>query len=97
MSQILSRPRRGTVIAGVCAGLARRFDISPTLVRVLAVASCILPGRRSWSTSSCGSSCRETRSDTSQVGGALSRRRTRQGARPLRAARPTTAARTGPR
>ncbi len=44
MSHILARPRRGAVIAGVCAGLARRFDISPTLVRVIAVASCILPG-----------------------------------------------------
>ena len=40
----LSRPRRGRVIAGVCAGLARRFDVSKTLVRVLFVASCILPG-----------------------------------------------------
>ena len=44
MSHILARPRRGAVIAGVCAGLARRFDVSPTLVRVIAVASCILPG-----------------------------------------------------
>jgi phage shock protein PspC (stress-responsive transcriptional regulator) len=44
MSHVLARPRRGAVIAGVCAGLARRFDMSPTLVRVLAVASCILPG-----------------------------------------------------
>ncbi len=40
----LSRPRHGKVIAGVCAGLARRFGMSATLVRVLAVLSCILPG-----------------------------------------------------
>ncbi len=42
-STALVRPRR-RVIAGVCAGLARRFDVSPTLVRVLFVASCLLPG-----------------------------------------------------
>ncbi|WP_265522291.1 PspC domain-containing protein [Oerskovia flava] len=40
----LSRPRRGRVIAGVCAGLARRFGWSPTVVRVVAVASILLPG-----------------------------------------------------
>ncbi len=42
-SQALVRPRR-RVVAGVCAALARRFDMSPTLVRVLFVASCLLPG-----------------------------------------------------
>ena len=42
-SQALVRPRR-RVLAGVCAGLARRFDTSPTLVRLLFVASCLLPG-----------------------------------------------------
>lgn len=40
----LARPRSGRMIAGVCAGLARRFGISTTLVRVLAVASVFLPG-----------------------------------------------------
>ncbi|WP_098456130.1 PspC domain-containing protein [Sanguibacter antarcticus] len=40
----LSRPRRGAMIAGVCAGLGRHFDMSPTTVRLLAVASCLLPG-----------------------------------------------------
>lgn len=39
----LVRPRR-RVIGGVCAALARRFGVSPTLVRVLFVASCLLPG-----------------------------------------------------
>jgi phage shock protein PspC (stress-responsive transcriptional regulator) len=42
-SQALVRPR-SRVIAGVCAGLAQRFDVSPTLVRVLFVVSCLLPG-----------------------------------------------------
>jgi phage shock protein PspC (stress-responsive transcriptional regulator) len=40
----LSRPRSGRMIAGVCAGLARRFGLSPTLVRWIAVASILLPG-----------------------------------------------------
>jgi phage shock protein C len=40
----LVRPRTGRVIAGVCAGLARRFNLSPTLVRVLFVLSVFLPG-----------------------------------------------------
>jgi phage shock protein PspC (stress-responsive transcriptional regulator) len=40
----LVRPQRGRVIAGVCAGLARRFGMSPTAVRVLFVLSLLLPG-----------------------------------------------------
>ena len=40
----LSRPVRGKVVAGVCAGLARRFGLSPTVVRLLFVLSCVLPG-----------------------------------------------------
>jgi phage shock protein PspC (stress-responsive transcriptional regulator) len=40
----LARPQRGRLLAGVCAGLARRFGVSTTLVRVLFVLSCILPG-----------------------------------------------------
>ncbi len=44
MSTPLSRPQNNKIIAGVCAGLAERFGISATLVRILAVASCILPG-----------------------------------------------------
>jgi phage shock protein PspC (stress-responsive transcriptional regulator) len=39
----LVRPQR-RIIAGVCAGLARRFGVSPTLVRVLFVLSLLLPG-----------------------------------------------------
>lgn len=40
----LIRPRRGRVIAGVCAAVAHRFGISTTLVRVLTVLSFLLPG-----------------------------------------------------
>lgn len=40
----LSRPRHGRMIAGVCAGLARRFGRSTGLVRALFVISCLLPG-----------------------------------------------------
>jgi phage shock protein C len=40
----LARPREGRIIAGVCAGLARRFGWNVTLVRVLALVSIVLPG-----------------------------------------------------
>lgn len=40
----LVRPLNGRVIAGVCAGLARRFNLSPALVRILFVLSVFLPG-----------------------------------------------------
>ncbi len=43
-STALVRPQRGRVIAGVCAGLARRFGMSPTAVRVLFLISLLLPG-----------------------------------------------------
>jgi phage shock protein PspC (stress-responsive transcriptional regulator) len=43
-STALTRPQRGKVVAGVCAGLARRFGMSPTAVRVLFVLSLLLPG-----------------------------------------------------
>ncbi|NMO93968.1 PspC domain-containing protein [Actinomycetospora sp. TBRC 11914] len=41
---VLTRPRDGAVIAGVCAGLAERFGVSANVVRVLFVLSCLLPG-----------------------------------------------------
>lgn len=44
MPRSLSRPRTNRVLAGVCAGLARRFDLSPTVVRIIFIASCLLPG-----------------------------------------------------
>lgn len=40
----LVRPKRGRWIAGVCAGLARRFGLSPLVVRLLFVVSTIIPG-----------------------------------------------------
>jgi phage shock protein PspC (stress-responsive transcriptional regulator) len=40
----LARPRRRRVIAGVCAGIARRYDLSPWLVRAGFLVSCLLPG-----------------------------------------------------
>jgi phage shock protein PspC (stress-responsive transcriptional regulator) len=42
-SRRLVRPR-DRVIAGVCAGLARRFGMKPNTVRLLFVLSCLLPG-----------------------------------------------------
>ncbi|WP_375387259.1 PspC domain-containing protein [uncultured Amnibacterium sp.] len=40
----LIRPRRGRIIAGVCAGLAVRFGASAWLIRVIFVLSMLLPG-----------------------------------------------------
>lgn len=40
----LTRPRRGRWIAGVGAGFARRFDWNPLVVRLLVIASFVLPG-----------------------------------------------------
>jgi phage shock protein PspC (stress-responsive transcriptional regulator) len=40
----LVRPRRGKVIAGVCAGVASRFGWSVGTVRLVFVLSCLLPG-----------------------------------------------------
>ena len=42
--QALVRPRQGRILAGVLVGLARRFDVSPAVVRVLFVLSMLLPG-----------------------------------------------------
>lgn len=44
MSRKLVRPRDNRMIAGVCAGLARRFGMSPGMVRLLFVLSLLLPG-----------------------------------------------------
>jgi phage shock protein PspC (stress-responsive transcriptional regulator) len=40
----LKRPLNGRILAGVCAAIADRFGVSRTTVRVLALASCLLPG-----------------------------------------------------
>jgi phage shock protein PspC (stress-responsive transcriptional regulator) len=40
----LVRPREGRMIAGVCAGIGRRFGISPNVVRLIFVVSTLIPG-----------------------------------------------------
>jgi phage shock protein PspC (stress-responsive transcriptional regulator) len=40
----LIRPRQGRIVAGVLAGLANRFGVSPGVARLLFVLSIILPG-----------------------------------------------------
>jgi phage shock protein PspC (stress-responsive transcriptional regulator) len=40
----LTRPRRRRMLAGVCAGIARRAGVEPLVVRIGFVASCFLPG-----------------------------------------------------
>lgn len=40
----LVRPRHGRWVAGVCAGLAHRFGVEPSTVRLIFVVSCLLPG-----------------------------------------------------
>jgi phage shock protein C len=43
--QGLVRPRQGRIIAGVCAGLGRRFGISPGIARLLfVIILLVLPG-----------------------------------------------------
>ena len=44
MSSSLTRPQDRKIIAGVCAGLADRFGMSPFVVRLLFLLSCLLPG-----------------------------------------------------
>lgn len=38
------RSRKHRIIAGVCGGIAERYNMSPNAVRLLALLSCILPG-----------------------------------------------------
>lgn len=40
----LARPMQHKMIAGVCAGLAKRFGLGTGTVRFLFVLSCLLPG-----------------------------------------------------
>ena len=40
----LVRPREGRWVAGVCAAFARRYNWNPLVVRLIAVASIVLPG-----------------------------------------------------
>lgn len=43
-SRPLVRPHDRRIIAGVCAGLAQRFGLRPTTVRLAFLVSCLLPG-----------------------------------------------------
>ena len=43
--QGLTRPREGRILGGVCAGLARRFGMGATMMRILFVVTLIvIPG-----------------------------------------------------
>lgn len=44
----LARPRQGRFIAGVCAGLARRFGMPVALVRTLAIIAMLFAGLPLW-------------------------------------------------
>ena len=44
VSRRLTRDTRHRVVAGVCAGIARRYGLSRTGLRVAFVVSCVLPG-----------------------------------------------------
>ncbi len=44
-AQGLVRPRQGRVFGGVCAGLGRRFGLTPWMARLLFVlVLCVVPG-----------------------------------------------------
>jgi phage shock protein PspC (stress-responsive transcriptional regulator) len=43
-SRRLTRDTRNAVLGGVCAGIARRYGLSRTGLRVAFVVSCVLPG-----------------------------------------------------
>ena len=38
----LSRPRQGRLLAGVCAGFARRYDVNPLVARLLGVVGVLV-------------------------------------------------------
>jgi phage shock protein PspC (stress-responsive transcriptional regulator) len=44
----LVRPRKDRVIAGVCAAVARRFDVSHTTVRIVTVLAVLFAGLSLW-------------------------------------------------
>jgi len=41
---LLHRSREKKIIAGVCGGIAERTGISVTIIRLLFILSCVLPG-----------------------------------------------------
>ncbi|MBP3425124.1 MAG: PspC domain-containing protein [Rikenellaceae bacterium] len=46
--QRLSRPQNDRMIAGVCSGVARYFEVDPTLIRVIAILAVILGTAGLW-------------------------------------------------
>ncbi|GAA1224089.1 PspC domain-containing protein [Kitasatospora nipponensis] len=40
----LARPRHNRILAGVCAGIGERFGLTAWTVRLIFLASCLLPG-----------------------------------------------------
>jgi len=44
VSRRLTRDTRNKVLGGVCAGIARRYGLSTTALRLAFVLSCVLPG-----------------------------------------------------
>lgn len=44
----LVRPRSGRVIGGVCLAIANRFEMSPTVVRIVMVGSVVFFGLSIW-------------------------------------------------
>jgi phage shock protein C len=40
----MCRSRKRRIIDGVCGGIADRYNMSPAVVRLLALISCLLPG-----------------------------------------------------
>ena len=44
----IARPKEGRIIAGVCAGLARKFGIDPLLVRIVFVGALFFGGATAW-------------------------------------------------
>lgn len=44
----LVRPRENRLIAGVCSGVARRFNISPTVMRIITVLAVLFAGLSIW-------------------------------------------------
>lgn len=44
----LVRPRHDRMIAGVCSAVARRFNLSPTVVRIATVLAVLFAGLSLW-------------------------------------------------
>jgi len=43
VKKILYRSRENKIIAGICGGIGKYFDIDPNLVRVIAAFVCLTP------------------------------------------------------